>query len=165
MTNFFLMKAKHLIRLGGLYFQNHISNSFLQNWGWIYLHNWNFNADFRQWIFFQNIFYYYFLDLCIPKYILKSVEVEKSKKAFVWPPLIYTAFSFIRDTQFSLINVVLCPPITAALKYKIILTMQTCWYKELVPSWILLAQWQKKISLLFSLIRDTSQNDLYFNEY
>ena len=57
---------------------------------------------------------------------------------------LYTAFSLIKDTQFSLIKVVLCPPITAALKYKIILTMKTCRYKELVPSWILLAQWQKK---------------------
>ena len=47
---------------------------------------------------------------------------------------IYTAFSLIKDTQLSLIKVVLCPPITAALKYKIILTMKTCCYKELVPS-------------------------------
>ena len=46
----------------------------------------------------------------------------------------YTACSLIKDTQFSLIKVVLCPPITAGLKYKIILTMKTCCYKELVPS-------------------------------
>ena len=59
---------------------------------------------------------------------------------------IYTAFSFILDTLISLIKLVLLSQITAALKYKIILTMCTYCYNELIPSGILLAQWQKKSS-------------------
>ena len=78
---------------------------------------------------------------------------------------IYTAFSFIMDTQFSLNKFVLCPQITADLKYKFILTMGTYCYKQFVPSGILLAQWQTQIFFMFSFIMTTYQNIGYFNEY
>ena len=55
----------------------------------------------------------------------------------------HTTFSFIMNTQISLIKLVLCPQITATLKYTLILTMGTYCYKEFVPSGTLLEQWQK----------------------